>query len=179
MFSERVSELSEIRQYLSVSLLDNRGSFQKILKDYEPSIFPTSTKIQEVFISESLEGSIRGMHLQVNDPENFRLITVIKGEVADCLIDLRPTSKSYLKHQMIELSEENGISILVPPGVAHGFQAQTTATMLYISGSRWEPALDLGVNPISFGAEWPLPPGEISNRDLQLPNLSEYVASSH
>jgi dTDP-4-dehydrorhamnose 3,5-epimerase len=160
-------------------LLDSRGNFRKILKDYEPRIFPTSVRIQEVFISESLPGSIRGMHLQLNDPENFRLITVIKGEVLDCLLDLRPASPSYLQHQMIKLGDENNISILVPPGVAHGFQAQMNATMLYISGSRWNPESDAGVNPISFGAEWPIPSTEISIRDLRLPHLNDYLASNH
>lgn len=178
MHSERVLEISDVLQLASVSLLDTRGSFRKILKDYEPKIFPASVKIQEVFLSESIIGSIRGMHLQVNDPENFRLVTVIKGVVLDCLLDLRPGSPSYLQHQMIELSDENNISILIPPGIAHGFQAQKNATMLYISGSKWDPKSDVGVNPISFGAKWPIPATEISNRDLHLPNLNEFVASS-
>ena len=175
MISKRIPKVAGVLQFSDLSLLDNRGLFRKVLKDYEPNIFPMPIKIQEVFVSETIVGGVRGMHLQDNDPENFRLIATIKGKVTDCLIDLRPNSGTFLQHQIIELSAENNISILVPPGVAHGFQALEKSMMLYISGSKWTLEKDQGVNPITFGAAWPLPIKEISSRDLQLPTLEEFV----
>ena len=70
--------------------------------------------------SLSTKGVLRGLHYQINHPQT-KLVRVIKGEVFDVAVDLRPTSESYGKWHGELLSEENKHQFLIPRGFAHGF----------------------------------------------------------
>ena len=77
-------------------LADSRGSFIKILKYSDLENTP-EFKLEEVFSSYSVQGTIRGMHLQVGDASNWRIIQVLKGSAFDVLLDLRPGEPTYMK----------------------------------------------------------------------------------
>jgi dTDP-4-dehydrorhamnose 3,5-epimerase len=153
---------------------DSRGSFLKILK-YEELLTIPEFELEEVFFSTSLQGAIRGMHLQVNEASNWRFIQVLHGKAFDVLLDLRRSETTFLDTQINLLSEESHQTLIVPPGVAHGFQALTDIEMIYLTSHRYEPDLDKGVSPFSIGIEWPLEVTSISERDSQLPTLQDYI----
>ena len=153
---------------------DSRGSFLKILKHEELLTIP-EFELEEVFFSTSLQGAIRGMHLQVNEASNWRFIQVLHGKAFDVLLDLRRSETTFLDTQINLLSEESHQTLIVPPGVAHGFQALTDIEMIYLTSHRYEPDLDKGVSPFSIGVEWPLEVTSISERDSQLPTLQDYI----
>ena len=113
------------------------------------------------------------MHVQLGKSESTRIIKVLSGEIYDVLVDLRNVSPSP-KIQVKKMSSTRGDTLLVPPGVAHGFQAFSEATILYMSDSSHVPDLDSGVNPLSIGITWPLEISQISLRDSRLPNLEEF-----
>ena len=46
--------------------------------------------------SASKKGVLRGLHFQINFPQD-KLVRVIKGEVFDVAVDIRPGSKTYGK----------------------------------------------------------------------------------
>ena len=157
----------------SFRLLDSRGSFTKILKYDDISSVP-NFELREVFSTSSHKGALRGMHVQVQEAANWRLIQVLRGVAFDVLLDLRLKESTYGQVQINLMSEENPQTILVPPGVAHGFQAMTDVEILYLTSHQYEPSLDIGVNPFSIGVDWPLEVTSISVRDLNLPQLSEF-----
>jgi dTDP-4-dehydrorhamnose 3,5-epimerase len=70
--------------------------------------------------------------------------------------------------------DQSEVVLILPPGVAHGFQSLTPATIGYATSSHWQPNLDTGVNPLSIGIEWPIGHGLISERDNLLPNLFDW-----
>ncbi len=153
---------------------DERGSFRKILENYDGEGFSEPLSIKELFATETKRGGLRGMHLQINDSQNARLVTVLKGEILDCLLDLRPKSETFRCVQSVKLNEKNRKGILIPSGVAHGFQALESALVLYAACSRWDKSIDGGVNPLSFGFAWPMEVSHISTRDAALPNLGDW-----
>lgn len=154
-------------------LSDSRGSFTKILKFDDVASIP-GFKLEEVFISKTLKGSIRGMHLQVEEASNWRIIQVLSGQAFDVLLDLREDEPTYRTTKINILNGENSEILIVPPGVAHGFQAIEDTEMLYLSSFRYVSDLDKGVNPLSFDIDWPLEITTMSDRDKALPKLEDF-----
>lgn len=152
---------------------DSRGSFLKILKHEEISSVP-DFNLEEVFVTSSLKGTIRGMHLQIDNAANWRFIQVLSGSAFDVLLDLRDRELTFSQTQINLLSSETPQTLVVPPGVAHGFQALTDVEILYITSHKYDASLDTGVNPFSIGINWPLEVTSISARDLELPSINDY-----
>ena len=152
---------------------DSRGAFLKVLSFEEISKIE-GFELQEAFLTSSLKGTVRGMHLQIGLAANWRFVQVLHGTVFDVLLDLRKGEKTYSQTQINLLSEKSPQTLVIPPGVAHGFQAVTDAEILYLTSSRHNPALDKGVNPFSIGISWPLEVSAISSRDQELPDLAGY-----
>lgn len=71
--------------------------------------------------SFSSRGVLRGLHYQIGDHAQAKLVRVIKGSVLDVAVDLRKNSPSFGKHIAIELDEFNKKQLFIPRGFAHGF----------------------------------------------------------
>ena len=75
---------------------DNRGYF---METYNYNDFKAAG-IDQVFVqdnqSSSTKGVLRGLHFQINFPQD-KLVRVVKGEVFDVAVDLRPGSSTYGK----------------------------------------------------------------------------------
>jgi len=153
---------------------DSRGSFVKILK-HEEIAAVAQFKLEEVFFTASLKGTVRGMHLQVEQASNWRFIQVLRGDAFDVLLDLRHDEETFLQNQVNYLSADSPQTLIVPPGIAHGFQALTDVEIIYLTSHRHDPELDKGVNPFSLRINWPLEISSISERDLNLPSLEDYI----
>jgi dTDP-4-dehydrorhamnose 3,5-epimerase len=157
----------------SLQTSDSRGSFLKILKHEEILSVPDFA-LEEVFITSSLKGTIRGMHLQIDEAANWRFIQVLSGAAFDVLLDLRSSEQTFSQTQTNLLSAGTPQTLIVPPGVAHGFQAVTDVEILYMTSHKYNASLDKGVNPFSIGIDWPLEVTAISARDLEMPSLQDY-----
>jgi len=83
------------------------------------------------------KGTIRGLHYQVEDAQEEKLITCIRGSVLDVVIDLRRSSSSFGSQLMVELSESNGKSVFVPRGCAHGFLSLTECSAVIYYNSNF------------------------------------------
>jgi dTDP-4-dehydrorhamnose 3,5-epimerase len=153
---------------------DSRGSFVKIL-NHEVVQATSHFKLEEAFFTASLKGTLRGMHLQVGQASNWRFIQVLRGAAFDVLLDLREGEETFLQNQTNYLSADSPQTLVVPPGIAHGFQALTDVEIIYLTSHRHEPELDKGINPFSIGIDWPLKITSISERDSNLPILQEYL----
>jgi dTDP-4-dehydrorhamnose 3,5-epimerase len=103
---------------------DSRGAFMETwnLRRMEEAGLPT-TWVQDNF-SISKKNVLRGIHYQVVQPQG-KLVRVAYGAVLDAAVDLRRSSPHFGKHVAVELSEENGRMLWIPPGFGHGFLALT------------------------------------------------------
>ncbi len=157
-------------------MCDSRGSFTKLI--HEPSLARAGLpgQFSEVFISTSVSGVIRGLHLQVPPFAYHKLVCCVAGHVFDVLLDLRGGSPAYGKHAVLELSGESPLVVSVPPGVAHGFAALADSLMLYATTVTHHPSADTGVRWDSAGVDWPLSDPIVSERDTRLPGMDSFVS---
>ena len=159
----------------SKNFLDERGSFRKTFNVVEMEV-SEDFHLSEVFHSVSNAGVFRGMHLQIKGSASLRSISLVRGRVIDVLLDLRPDSESFLETQYFDWDSSGDISsVLVPPGVAHGFFTLQEATLVYATNKPYDPSNDTGVNPYSLELPFLKDILEISQRDLSLPDISSWA----
>ena len=122
----------------------------------------------------SLSGTVRGLHFQYPPHAERKLISCIRGEVWDVAVDLRPNSPTFLCHVSHILSSENLCAMLLPPGVAHGFQAlKNDSELLYCHSAPYVSDAEGGLRPTDpkLNIPWPLPVKGLSLRDKSHPLL--------
>ena len=82
--------------------------------------------------AKSNYGVIRGLHYQLNDKAQSKLVRVIQGSVLDVVIDIRANSETYGKVFSIELTESNKLQLLIPKGFAHGYSVLSETAIMRV-----------------------------------------------
>lgn len=123
-------------------------------------------------LSRSLRGVVRGLHLRSGEGE-AKLVRCSYGAIFDVVVDLRPASPTYRNWDSFELRDEEQVTLYVPAGCAHGFQALTpSADVSYKIDRAHDSAQDVSIafNDPELAIPWPLPVTALSQRDrLALP----------
>jgi dTDP-4-dehydrorhamnose 3,5-epimerase len=125
-------------------------------------------------ISRSVKGVVRGMHVRSGAGE-AKLVRCSYGAVFDVVVDLRPNSPTYRNAEYFDLTGENQVSVYVPAGCAHGFQALTDpADVSYRIDRAHNPDEDVSIrfDDPDLGIPWPLPVSLMSDRDKAAPSLA-------
>lgn len=99
---------------------DNRGYFMETYSQKDFEELGLNYNFVQDNQSKSKKGVLRGLHFQKENTQ-AKLVRVIKGEVFDVAVDLRPNSQTYGKWEGVILSEENKKMFMIPKGFAHGF----------------------------------------------------------
>jgi len=126
------------------------------------------------FSYNARRGTLRGMHYQRPALGESKIVRVVRGAIYDVVLDMRPSSPTYLRWDARELGAENMRSMYLPDGCAHGFITLTDdAELLYLMGAPYEPHAAAGVrwDDPAFGIKWPIPVVAISERDRTYPDF--------
>ena len=118
-------------------------------------------------LSRSARGVVRGLHLRGGAGE-AKLVRCSYGAIFDVIIDLRPASPTYRKWESFDLRDTEQVSLYIPAGCAHGFQALTEpADVSYRIDRAHDPAEDISIifNDPDLAIPWPLPVSAMSPRD--------------
>ena len=124
-------------------------------------------------LSRSARGVIRGLHTRRGDGE-AKLVRCSYGAIFDVIVDLRPASATYLNWESFELRDSEQVSLYIPAGCAHGFQALTEpADVSYRINRAHDPAEDVSIafDDPDLAIPWPLPVAIRSERDRLAPRL--------
>jgi len=156
---------------------DERGFFtERYQKDRYQQLGLPSDFFQDNH-SRSKPGVIRGIHYQVN-PAQGKLVGVIRGKIWDVAVDVRKGSPTFGKWEGVELSDENGRMLWVPPGFAHGFcvLGSEDADVIYKVDQPYSPTTEGGIlyNDSDLNIAWPIKAGIVSGKDLQLQSFKKY-----
>jgi len=82
--------------------------------------------------------TLRGLHFQVGEKAQAKLIKVITGSIIDFIVDIREDSPDYMKlyHYFMNPGDE----LLVPRGFAHGFITTSFNTIVqYLVDNDYSP----------------------------------------
>ncbi len=128
-------------------------------------------------LSRSVQGVVRGLHVRRGQGE-AKLVRCSYGAIFDVVVDLRPDSSTYRNWESFELSDNSQVTLYVPAGCAHGFQALSdTADVSYMIDRAHDPSEDVSIafDDPALAIPWPLPVTMMSARDRLAPPLAEAV----
>ena len=113
---------------------DERGFFARVFCEREFAEASLDTRFVQINNSLSKDrGTLRGMHYQLGEAAEVKVVRCIRGALWDAILDLRPGSATFGQSFGAELSAENRRMMYVPRGFAHGFltlEADTEAFYL-------------------------------------------------
>ena len=135
--------------------------------------------IQPHFVQDNLSFSVRdtlrGLHYQIRRPQ-AKLVQVVRGEIFDVAVDIRPGSPSFGRWAGVWLSDGNRRQILIPGGYAHGFCVRSDeAVVWYKCSDFYRPGDEGGLNwsDPDLKIDWPVTRPIISEKDSRLPFLRD------
>lgn len=150
-------------------IADERGFFARFFCAQEfRSIGFVQPIVQMNHTLTRKRGAVRGMHFQHPPHAETKIVSCIRGEVLDVAVDIRKGSPSFLRWHAEVLSAENQMSLFIPEGFAHGFQALTDdCELLYLHSKAYEKDAQgaLHVEDARLLIEWSLDIAELSERD--------------
>lgn len=154
---------------------DNRGAFLETwnARDYGRQGLDI-TFVQDN-LSRSCRHVLRGLHFQNPRPQG-KLISVLKGEVYDVIVDIRKDADTFGEWRSTVLSAENGRQIYVPEGFAHGFLVTSDEALFHYKCTDFYHPETEGVirwNDPALGIDWPIEDPHLSDRDREAPLMEE------
>jgi len=145
-----------------------RETFRKKIIKWDELIFDYATS--------SKKNVLRGFHFQ-SKFQQAKFVSVLKGKILDCVIDLRKNSKTFGKSYKIELSEKNCKSLYIPEGFAHAYFSYSNLNIIYYKLSNYyKPKFESGIlwNDNFFKIKWPIKKPRVSKKDNKLLTFSEF-----
>lgn len=168
-FQVQETSLSGLFVVKRQSIIDSRGFFTRFFcADEFKHLGLDSPIVQINHTYTQKKGTVRGMHFQYPPHSETKIVSCIKGEVMDIVVDIRHDSKTFLHWHSEVLSEKQQNCLFIPPGFAHGFQTLTDdCEMFYLHSEFYNSSAEAGLNikDTSLGIEWPLAITELSDRD--------------
>ena len=127
-------------------------------------------------------GTVRGLHLQLPPHEQGKLVRVLRGRILDVVVDLRPDSATLGATDQVELGDDDGHLLWVPPGFAHGFcTLELDTEVFYKVDAPYRPEAELSVawNDPTLNIEWPVAAEDVvlSEKDKNGISLTEALAA--
>src|SRR3712207_6547970 len=140
--------------------------FLMIRRPPRSTLFPYTTLFRSSF------GVLRGLHYQMGELSQAKLVRVVKGEVLDVAVDLRRSSSTFGRHVSMLLSEKNKRQFFIPRGFAHGFAVLSEdAILMYKVDNKYAPHSETTIryDDPSLGIEWPISESQmiLSPKDKQ------------
>ena len=155
-------EIPEVKVITYQRFKDERGYFTETYRKSEFEQNPQTpflkgvdfTQVNESF---SKKGVLRGFHFQWN-PFMAKLLRVIKGNVIDLAIDIRPQSETFGKvvgYELIaDFEQENNQWIWIPVGFAHGILFLEDSLIEYFCTGQWAHETERAISPLSNDIDW-------------------------
>lgn len=132
--------------------------------------------VQDNHSMSAQQGTLRGLHFQVDPKSQAKLIRCTKGKILDVAVDLRKGSPTYKRWVAVELSEDNKKQLIVPKGFAHGFLTLTDDVEVQYKVDEYyalECDRSIRFDDPEIGVAWGIENPIISEKDLKAPLLKD------
>ena len=113
--------------------VDHRGTFAPLsLESYDKDWLQSNISFNPLI------HTLRGLHFQVGEKSQAKLIKVITGSIVDFIVDIREDSPEYMILYSYDMKP--GDELLVPRGFAHGFMTTSFNTIVqYLVDNDYSP----------------------------------------
>jgi dTDP-4-dehydrorhamnose 3,5-epimerase len=153
---------------------DERGVFARTWCQREFEAHGLNSRLVQCSASfNTHNGTLRGMHYQVEPFAETKVVRCTQGAIYDVVLDLRTGSATFKQWIAAVLSAENRKSLYIPVGCAHGFLTLQDASEIYYQMSEFYDASSArGVrwDDSAFKIAWPEKVQVISDRDRTYPD---------
>ncbi len=143
---------------------DARGYFFESYNEAEFVANGIANKFVQDNQSKSSYGVVRGLHCQLGEHAQAKLVRVLQGKVLDVAVDIRPESPTFGKHVAVELSDENKRQLFIPRGFLHGFSVLSEeAVFAYKCDNLYCKDAEFGIrfDDPEIGIDWKVPADKI------------------
>lgn len=156
---------------------DNRGWFtESWSKRTMDEVGLAYDFVQDNHSFSEKKGTLRGLHYQLGNEAQAKLLRCTKGAVLDVAVDLREGSPTYKKFVAVELSEENKLELLIPRGFAHGFLTLTdNVEFMYKADNYYTPSMERNIiwNDKELNISWGIENPILAEKDKNAPIFAE------
>lgn len=123
-------------------------------------------------------GTVRGLHFQIGNMAQAKLVRVLKGRILDVAVDIRHGSPTFGQHVAVELDAKHMEQLFVPVGFAHAFcTLEPDTEVFYKVTALYSQPDEMGLlwNDPDLGIKWPVSAEEanLSDKDIKLPRLRD------
>jgi dTDP-4-dehydrorhamnose 3,5-epimerase len=165
--------VADLKVVQSVSHRDARGAFIRLFCAQELQPLLGHRQVAQINHSRtSRAGAVRGLHFQRPPYAELKMVRCLRGRVWDVAVDLRAGSPTFLRWHAEELAQDDARMLVIPEGFAHGFQVlEPDSELLYLHTAFYHPPSEGGLrhDDPRLAITWPLPPQDLSPRDLAHP----------
>ena len=181
-FEVSAGAIDGLRVITVKQITDDRGTIREL---FRRSAFEAEgidlRRFRQINVTESHRAVIRGMHAE----EMTKLLTIVAGEAFGAYVDTRPSSPTFGVVDTVHLRP--GIQVLVPEGVANGFQTTSEVSQyVYCFDEEWRPNMPgVAVDPLdpALAIAWPIwidpdDPSVLSAKDRSAPLLADVGGAS-
>jgi len=149
---------------------DDRGS---LTETWRREWVPGSAEMVQANLSGSRAGVLRGLHVHGEQADYW---CVLSGTAFVGLFDLRTGSPSEGTKAEVRIDTEvERLGLYIPPGVAHGFFAETEVLLQYLVDRVFTGQDEFGLawDDPDVAIAWPTAEPQVSARDLANPSLAD------
>jgi len=138
---------------------DDRGWFTESFnhRKFADAVGREVTFVQDNH-SLSARGVLRGIHFQIGEGAQGKLVRATAGEIFDIAVDLRKSSPTFGQWTGVVLSAENRKQFWVPAGFGHAFLVTSeSAEVQYKVDAYWSPEHERSLrwDDPEVGIVWP------------------------
>jgi dTDP-4-dehydrorhamnose 3,5-epimerase len=164
--------LSGVKIWTPTIRPDHRGFFTEVWKSGNGET--KFGQIEQISMSRSNMGVLRGLHLQHTEPMG-KAMTVVSGRAYLAAVNCNPESINFGERVELEIDAEEPQVFYADAGYARGFLAlEPNTVVLYACTGRYSNAGEMAIHPLSADVDWPEMDYIISDKDLNAPTLKDY-----
>ena len=160
----RLSDFSGLTILENLVFNDERGDLKKIQLPMD-NFFDSA-----ICSNNTSSGTVRGLHFQNQPYGETKVVSCLRGEMIDFIVDMRANSETFGDWTEVRLSSSLPHSLLIPEGFAHGYQTlEDSTTVLYLISGLYnaDNALVMDIQDQDLGIVLPMEITEISPRDIE------------
>ena len=120
---------TKIKDLLIVQQINNKDVRGNLRETHDKRVIGHNKFIFE-YCTTSKKNVLRGFHFQTKFKQ-AKYVSVVKGKILDCVIDLRKKSKTFGKTFKIILSDKNAKSLYIPEGFGHAYYSYEKLNIIY------------------------------------------------